>query len=227
MKTNHATKNGSHMERVHRLTIKRGILMSILMLAGIQMLIQAQDPFYTKPSWWFGVAGGSNYNFYRGSTQTLTADFTAPAAFHKGRGIGLFLAPHIEYHRPDSKVGFMLQVGYDSRKGSFQQIVTPCNCPADLLINLNYLTVEPILRYAPFNSDFYLFAGPRLAFNWLKKFTYKQGINPQYPGQVAIDLPWSRRDKTWSHLFCLCCGLTGYKQSFKNDSTVTLRVVFT
>jgi outer membrane protein OmpA-like peptidoglycan-associated protein len=133
----------------------------------------------------FGVAAGPNFNFYRGSTQELNADFTSPAAFHDGSGIGLFLAPFIEYHRPGTRFGFLLQAGFDGRRGAFQQIITPCNCPADLLINLNYLTIEPILRYNPFKSDFYLFAGPRLAFNLLKEFTFKQGINPNYPDQVA------------------------------------------
>jgi hypothetical protein len=26
---------------------------------------------YSKPSWYFGVAGGANFNFYRGSTQQI------------------------------------------------------------------------------------------------------------------------------------------------------------
>ena len=79
----------------------------------------------------------------------------------------------------------MLQAGYDSRKGKFDQIITPCNCPADLSANLSYITVEPSLRLAPFKSNFYLYAGPRLAFNMAKSFTYELGINPDYPDQVA------------------------------------------
>jgi outer membrane protein OmpA-like peptidoglycan-associated protein len=77
----------------------------------------------------------------------------------------------------------MLQIGYDSRKGSFDEILTPCNCPADLKTKLGYITVEPSLRFAPFKSNFYLFGGPRLAFNVNKSFTYNLRVNPAFPEQ--------------------------------------------
>jgi len=144
----------------------------------------AQNKTYSKPSWWFGAAAGANFNFYRGSTQALTADFTPPAAFHNGEGVGLFLAPTVEFHRPDSRWGFMLQAGYDSREGKFNEIITPCDCPADLKTKLTYITVEPSIRLAPFKSNFYLYGGPRLAFNYDKSFTYEQKTNPSYPLQV-------------------------------------------
>jgi outer membrane protein OmpA-like peptidoglycan-associated protein len=67
----------------------------------------------------------------------------------------------------------MLQAGYDNRKGKFDEVITPCNCPADLDAKITYITVEPSLRFAPFKSNFYLYAGPRLAFNLAKSFTYK------------------------------------------------------
>jgi len=166
------------------------------MLAGIQLpllaqVTQAQVPApvqeaqFTKPSWWFGAAAGANFNIDRGTTQRLNADLTVPAAFHHGNGLGLFVAPLIEFHRPDSRWGVMLQAGYDSRKSSFKEILTPCNCPANLSTNLSYITVEPSLRFAPFKSGFYLFVGPRLAFNTAKSFTYQQSTNPAYPEQVA------------------------------------------
>ena len=161
----------------------KGLFIGALILTGIQSPVQAQDTQYTRPSWWFGVAGGANFNFYNGSTHQLNADFTPPATFHEGTGIGLYVAPLIEYHRPDSRWGFMFQAGLDSRKGSFKEVNTPCNCPADLETDLNYITVEPSLRFAPFKSDFYLYAGPRFAYNMNKSFTYKLGINPAYPDQ--------------------------------------------
>jgi outer membrane protein OmpA-like peptidoglycan-associated protein len=163
----------------------KSLILSALILTGIQATIQAQAAQYTKPSWWFGAAAGANLNFYRGSTYQLNAAFTPPATFHNGFGVGLYLAPLLEFHRPDSRLGFMLQAGYDSRRGKFEQVVTACNCPADLSTNLSYITIEPSLRLAPFKSNFYLYAGPRLAFNMGKSFTYKQGINPDYPDQVA------------------------------------------
>jgi len=164
--------------------VRKGLVIGAFILAGVQMTAQAQDVIkYTKPSWFFGVAGGANFNFYEGSTHQLNAEFTPPVTFHEGQGIGLYVAPLIEYHRPDSRLGFMFQAGLDSRKGSFKQVKSPCNCPADLETDLSYVTVEPSLRFAPFKSDFYLYGGPRFAYNIAKSFTYQLGINPAYPDQ--------------------------------------------
>ena len=145
---------------------------------------QTQELKYAKPSWFFGVAGGANFNFYRGSTNQLNASFTPPATFHNGDGVGLFVAPLLEYRPADSKWGVMLQAGYDSRKGSFDQVKTPCDCPADLTTKLTYITVEPSLRFAPFKSNLYIYGGPRLAFNLDKSFEYQLGINPAFPNQA-------------------------------------------
>src|SRR5688572_26155647 len=107
------------------------------LLSGSSM--QAQAVQYTVPSWWFGVAGGANFNFYRGSTQKLNEDFTAPVAFDEGNGVSLYLAPLVEYHAPGTMLGFMLQTGYDSRSSSYETEITPCNCPADLTMRLSYI----------------------------------------------------------------------------------------
>ena len=165
------------------LTLK-SILLIVLVWFTIQIPVQAQEVQYTKPSWWFGVAGGANFNFYEGSTHQLTSDFTPPVVFHKGDGIGLFVAPLIEYYRPETRWGFMLQAGYDNRKATFDQVDSACNCPTDLKTNISYITVEPSLRLAPFKSNLFLFAGPRVAFNMDKSFTYQLGINPAYPNQA-------------------------------------------
>ncbi len=172
------------MRLFNNLAINSLVFIALLGLSN-KMSAQAQEVQYSKPSWWFGVAGGANFNFYRGSTQQLTADFTPPTAFHNGDGVGLFLAPLLEFHRPESRWGFMFQAGYDSRKGSFNEVITPCNCPADLTTKLTYITVEPSLRFAPFKSNFYLYGGPRLAFNLDKSFVYEQKTNPDYPIQIA------------------------------------------
>jgi len=150
---------------------------------GILSTVQAQDQ-YTKPSWWFGAAAGANFNFYRGSTQELNLDVIVPTAFHDGSGVGLYLAPLLEFHKPDKMLGFMLQIGYDSRKGSFDQVITACNCPADLWTKLNYVTIEPSLRLAPFKGNFYLYGGPRIALTQSKRFVYSLGINPDFPDQT-------------------------------------------
>jgi outer membrane protein OmpA-like peptidoglycan-associated protein len=139
---------------------------------------------YTKPSWWFGVAAGANFNFYRGSTHQLNSSFTPLTTFHDGDGIGLFVAPLLEYHKPNTRLGFQMQFGFDDRKAQFEQAKTVCDCPADLKTEISYWTVEPSLRFAPFQSNFYLFAGPRFAFIKEQSFVYQLGINPAYPNQT-------------------------------------------
>ena len=179
-------KMGSCVAWSHNnLTIKSIAIIALGWLS-IQTPVQAQQTIevkYTKPSWYFGVAGGANFNFYRGSTHQLNDGFTPPATFHEGDGVGLFIAPLLEYRPADSRWGVMLQAGYDNRKGTFDQVKTACDCPADLSTNVSYITVEPSLRFAPFKSNFYLYGGPRLAFNVEKSFTYQLGVNPAYPDQ--------------------------------------------
>lgn len=185
MKTQTNSKKGSRNAWSPFNPSIRILIISALILTGMQTSLQAQEIQYTRPSWRFGVAAGANFNFYRGSTHELSTIFTPPVVFNEGFGVGLFLAPLIEFHRPDSRFGFMLQVGYDSRKGAFDQIETACNWPANLSTGLSYISVEPSLRFAPFKSNFYLFGGPRFAFNQDRSFTFKQGVNPDVPNQIA------------------------------------------
>ncbi len=185
MKAKTNFKKGSRMAWYHYTLLIKSLILSAFILTGIQTTLQAQEIQFTKPSWWFGAAAGANFNYYSGSTQELNSDFTAPAAFHNGYGLGLYVAPLLEFHRPDSRLGFMLQAGYDSRKGSFKRVWAPCDCLTYLSTDLNYITVEPSLRLAPFKSNFYLYGGPRFAFNMGKSFTYELRINPDYPDQVA------------------------------------------
>lgn len=180
----------------------KSIIAGTLILTGIQSPLQAQvtpKVTYTQPSWWFGAAAGANFNYYQGTTQQLTTDFMVPTAFHDGQGIGFFALPLIEFHRPQSMLGFTFQAGYDSRKGDWDQVKSPCNCPEDLNTDLSYITVEPSIRIAPFKSNFYVYGGPRIAYNLNNNFTYQQGINPAYPQQVAdpaVDGEFSNTNKT-------------------------------
>jgi outer membrane protein OmpA-like peptidoglycan-associated protein len=184
MKTFRNIKIGSCQAwSLNKLPLKNFILTVSLCLTTLTS-VQAQDVQYSNPSWWFGAAAGANFNFYRGSTQNLNQNFTPPTAFHDGFGAGLYLAPLLEYHRPNSYWGFMFQAGYDSRKGEFDQVMTPCDCPADLSTKLSYFTIEPSIRLAPFKSNFYVYGGPRLAFNLDKSFVYEQGTNPNFPNQT-------------------------------------------
>lgn len=165
------------------LTLK-SILLIALVWFNIQTPVQAQqEQRFTRPSWWFGISNGANASFYEGSTHQLTSDFTPPVTFHKAAGFGMFEAALIEYYRPKTVFGFMLQAGYDNRQANFDQVDSACNCPTDLQTNISYITVEPSLRLAPFKSNLYIFAGPRIAFNMENSFNYQLGINPAYPEQ--------------------------------------------
>jgi outer membrane protein OmpA-like peptidoglycan-associated protein len=185
MKAQTNSKKGSRSAwSLYNLPIK-SLILGGLILTGIQTTLHSQEAQYTKPSWWYGAAAGANFNFYNGSTQELTTNLTTLAAFHKGKGAGIYLAPLVEFHRPDTRLGVMLQIGYDNRKGKFDEILTPCNCPADLSTKLSYLTIEPSVRFAPFKGNFYLYGGPRIAINLAKSFTYEVKANPLYPNQLV------------------------------------------
>jgi hypothetical protein len=165
-------------------TIK-GFILCGLILFGLNSPGITQDAEYVQPSWWFGAATGANFNFYGGSTQQINSEFTTTTAFENGFGAGLYLAALVEYHRPDTRFGMNLQVGYDSREGSFNQVMMPCNCPAVLKVNLSYVTIEPSIRIAPFRNQFYIYGGPRVSFNTANSFEYSEEINPNYPAQEA------------------------------------------
>ena len=189
MKMETTIKKGSRLVRAPFTKPLKSLLIGGLLLLSAQATLQAQNnDTYTRPSWYFGVGVGANYNDYRGTTQQLNGEFTAPAGFNKGNGLGLFLAPMVEFHKPTSCWGVMLQVGYDERKGQFDEIKTPCNCPADLSTDLSYITVEPSLRFQPFKSNFYLYGGPRVAFNVNNSFNYTQGPNPLTPGAASTEV---------------------------------------
>ena len=178
-------KRGSGFSMIHNNPTIKTLILSALIFTGIQLSLQAQEYQFTKPAWWFGAAGAANINFYSGSTQRLNSDFTAPVAFHNGVGAGHYVAALMEFHPPESIWGAALQVGYDSRRSSFDQEITADNYPADLFTDLTYVTVEPTLCVFPFKSNFYLYGGPRLAFSSIKTFTYQSGVNPDFPEQEA------------------------------------------
>jgi outer membrane protein OmpA-like peptidoglycan-associated protein len=168
--------------------------------------LQAQT---LPPTWWFGVSGAANFNFYDGTTQRLDNSLIVPAAFHKGNGIRPYGSILMEY-RPASIWGGMLNVAYDGRGGKFKDVVAPCNCPATLETNTSYVAIEPSVRLRVAASDLYFFAGPRVAFNITKDFSYTQLKQPNtdaelsgmrntiLSGQVGVgyDLPVSSPNST-------------------------------
>ena len=156
------------------------ILLLALIFAGTS--IQAQKTLRTQPTWWFGVSGAANFNFYRGTTQMLNEAVRTPTAFHKGNGVKPYASLLAEY-RPGKVWGGMLNVAYDNRGGKFNEVMAPCDCPANLSTNMSYVAIEPSLRIAPFANSFYIFAGPTISFNLKKDFTYKQDKQDDKTGE--------------------------------------------
>jgi outer membrane protein OmpA-like peptidoglycan-associated protein len=143
----------------------------------LMVLINQATNAQIAPTWWFGISGAANMNFYSGTTQHLNNSLTVPTAFHKGNGVSPYGSVFVEY-RPAGMLGFMLNIGYDDRSAKFDDVVAPCNCPAILKTKLDYVTVEPSLRLAIPTTNIYLFAGPRVAFGMQKEFHYTQLNQP-------------------------------------------------
>lgn len=168
--------------------IRRFILVSILVLS-VPALLHAQG-IRPRPRWWFGGAGAANLNWYNGTAQILSDSLTTPVPFHQGSGVGPYLALGLEY-RPNPVWGGMLYVGYDDRRGKWDDVVNPCDtCTASLSTTLSYISIEPSLRIAPFSSRFYVFLGPRVGINMAKTFTYKKTDSAGQQRQSAKD-EWS------------------------------------
>ncbi|MDO9153140.1 MAG: outer membrane beta-barrel protein, partial [Paludibacter sp.] len=149
----------------------RKLFFSSLILMGLVIATQAQENEHIQPKLWIGVSGGANLNMYTGTTQTLNASLMAPAAFHDGFGVGGFGSLLLEY-RPITFLGLMLNLGYDNRGGAFDQVVSPCNCPEDLITPLSYATIQPSLRISPFGPNFHVFVGGAYSYNLNKSFRY-------------------------------------------------------
>ena len=160
----------------------RKLYLPALLIASIS--IQAQVVQRPQPKFWFGASAAANLNFYTGTTQVLNADVTAPSAFHNGFGVGPYASLFFEY-RPNPIWGFMFNAAYDGRGGKFNGETAPCNCAEALSTSVNYLSLEPSLRVAPFSSGFYLFAGPVFSYALSNSFTYKQELQPDAKAQFS------------------------------------------
>ena len=159
---------------------KKVIISSLMTVIAISTA-EAQN---TQPTWWFGVSGAANANFYSGTTQRLNNSLIVPVAFHEANGIRPFGSVFLEY-RPAGVFGFMLNAGYDGRGSKFDGVIAPCDCPATLKTNMDYITVEPSLRLAVPSSKLYFFAGPRVAFNQQKDFNYTQLRQPNTDAELS------------------------------------------
>lgn len=170
MMTKRLVNKFSQKNKSNRLQSIRGMisLMVLVTLTSVTHL-KAQE-LYLQPRWWFGGGVGANFNFYSGDIKKPTSSITTLSSFTKGNGFGLFISPLLEY-RPDPMWGGMLQLGFDSRSGKFDDVSLSGNT-ASLEATLNYISLEPSLRFTPMSSGLFFYAGPRLGFNVAKSFTY-------------------------------------------------------
>lgn len=147
-------------------SVFRYVFFSVLFVIGFRPVANAQENEFGRSSWWFGAAGGANFNLYHGSSpHVLDADTRISGDFASGKGTGYFAFPVLEYHPEDKNWGFFLQAGYDNRIGTFEK---------ELTTKLAYFTIEPCLRLDLPRTPFYIYAGPRFAVNVDKRFTYQQ-----------------------------------------------------
>ena len=154
----------------------------LLLFAGLTSY--TQEVKRPEPKWWFGLSGAANLNYDRGTTQMLNTELTVPTAFHKGNSVRPYASILTEY-RPNKMWGGMLNIAFDNRGGKFDEVIAPCNCPADLRTNLSYIAIEPSIRLAPFKSAFYVFAGPTIGININKEFMYAQQKQPDLRGDIS------------------------------------------
>ncbi len=158
-----------------------------ILLAAFALLpgsSRAQEARRLQPRWWFGGSLGLNVNFYSSEISKINETVTSPAPFVDGSGTGLFLAPMVEY-RHDATWGGMAALGFDSRSGSFDDVSTPAAGTSTLSASMQYITLEPSVRFSPFTADVFLFAGPRLAFNVSKSFEYTETGLPAASGDFS------------------------------------------
>lgn len=160
-------------------------------IAGYAQKANTKDLGKTKPVWWFGESGAANFNSYRGTTQNINQNLTVPIPFHKGDGVKPYASLLAEY-RPNNVWGGMLNIAYDGRGGNFTEVMA-CDCPQNLSTKLSYLAIEPSLRFAPFASAFYVFAGPTININLSKSFTYTHTQLNQ--SDIRVDGDWSDINK--------------------------------
>lgn len=149
-------------------------ILLVIFIAGVAVG-QTSTP---RAQWWFGGALGANINSYSAELRNLVVP-PLSTAFSGGGGVGLSIAPVVEY-LPDPMWGGMLHLGFDSRNGSFDD-----NASGKLSTVMNYLSVEPSVRLTPFESGLHFFAGPRIAFNVGKSYTF----TPASGSEVKAD--WS------------------------------------
>src|SRR2546425_9772810 len=101
-------------------TMRPRTLFSLLLCIVASSMLPAQER-KGDPEWWFGLAPGVNFNYDGGEVHQLSASTLSLQPFSKGAGAGFYFAGLAEYHF-DPVWGAMLHLGYDSRRGTFDDV---------------------------------------------------------------------------------------------------------
>ena len=138
-----------------------------VLLCGLST-VNAQGLQRNPPIWWWGGSLAVNMNFYSGTTQFLNPAVISSMPFHKGTGIAPYVSLLGEYRR-NKLWGIMLNLSFDDRGGAFKHLTSPTGKNVELGHTLSYLSIEPSFKIMPFKQGFYLFLGPEVNFNIMKK----------------------------------------------------------
>ncbi len=135
---------------------------SLAVMFAANLPVNAQDQDRLHPAWWFGVAGAANFDFYSGSIHQLNQS-TLPYTYTNGMGVAPYYSIFAEF-RPDPVWGFMLNLSLDTHKGLFDKSDAPSGVSTSIKTEYNFVSLEPSLRIAPFEGNFYLFVGPGISY---------------------------------------------------------------
>ena len=155
------------------------IIIGTLILTGIQFSLDAQETISKETTCRFETICDANLNFHSASTQLLSEYFITPSVFNESKVIGVFATPLIGFQLPNSRVVSKLLTGYENRKSLFDAIISHSDFPTDLKCDLDYISIEPRVRFTPFKSYSYLYPAPRFAFIAINDSTYQKPISLQ------------------------------------------------
>lgn len=126
---------------LYNMTLK-SIIISILILTGIQFSLDAQETKSAKPSWLFETVGDANLSFYTTNNPPFSEYFITPSGFNDGEGIGLFATPLIGFDIPNLRMVSILQARHESRRSLFDEAISPSDFKMDLKSDLDYIAIE-------------------------------------------------------------------------------------
>ncbi len=149
--------------------IGRVCAIGVLTLVLVPLLL-AQEA-RERPQWWFGGLFGANFNLHDAHFHEVNAATRVGVEFEEGFGVRPALGLTLEY-RPSSMWGGSFNLLWDGRGGAFRDVSTPAGLHK-FSTGMNYISIEPNLRMAPFGFPLHFFAGPRFGFNVGKSFTYE------------------------------------------------------